>query len=682
MTATGTVPVPPIRGRRVDLFRPGVIARTLLTAAIVALLVYYVGFAEIGTTILKVVVAVALSMGLIVGLNLLFNMVYDRWTVFLTNVGLVIGFLTFLILDGNRVLRDLDPRPWAWAAIGGVATATVLFVQGAVRDPVPKLWLGLAGFGGLGALLAVAVADPYQPALDWTKLLICTGIGAALGGLSGLRHRTRPTGALGGALVGGALGWLIGAWGGADFGDGSIGEALVATVVPGLAIGARFGMSRTPDTTTRRRMEEQSRAWIFVGPALLILAAGLVVPLVRTVILSFKDRNSEEYVGWTNYGDVIFSRRPAVTEEFIDATGWFDRLIGSRLFWAGIAIVGVAIVVGVVAGRSRRQAYAAEAGTVVPMLVGFFLVACAVFATVRGTLSNNLWWIVVVTSLATAFGLAVAVLADRARGENVAKSMIFLPMAISFIGAGIIWRFMYVTRNVNDPQTGLLNAIWVGLGELSNSGWQKWLVAAVMILIIIGLLALARRAIADRNGTRAGFAIGFAMLLVVLTALLLGPGIGGFEVTDDGEVRAQTIDFIRESPYNNMWLMVVLIWLQTGFAMVIFSSAIKAVPVELTEAAKIDGANESQVFWKVTLPQIGPTIAVVTTTLIVVVLKVFDIVRVTTGGQFGTQVIANQMANAVSDRNAGIAATLATLLFIGVLPVMFYNLRNLQRAES
>ena len=250
MTATGTVPVPPIRPRRVELFRPGVIARTLLTAAIVALLVYYVGFAEIGTTILKVVVAVALSMGLIVGLNLLFNMVYDRWTVFLTNVGLVIGFLTFLILDGNRVLRDLDPRPWAWAAIGGVATATVLFVQGAVRDPIPKLWLGLAGFGGLGALLAFAVADPYQPALDWTKLLVCTGIGAALGGLSGLRHRTRPAGAIGGALVGGAIGWLIGAWGGAKFGNGSIGEALLAGVIPGLAIGTGSGCQLPP---TRRR---------------------------------------------------------------------------------------------------------------------------------------------------------------------------------------------------------------------------------------------------------------------------------------------------------------------------------------------------------------------------------------------------------------------------------------------
>src|SRR5262245_36254657 len=159
MTATGTIPVPPIRQRRVkvDLFRPGVIARTLLTAAIVGLLVYYVGFSDIATTVLKVVVAVAVTMGLIVGLNLLFNTVYDRWTLFLANVGLVIGFLTFLILDANRVLRDIGPRPWVWVAIGGVATAIVLFAQGAVRDRVPKLWLGIAGFGGLGVLLAVAV---------------------------------------------------------------------------------------------------------------------------------------------------------------------------------------------------------------------------------------------------------------------------------------------------------------------------------------------------------------------------------------------------------------------------------------------------------------------------------------------------------------------------------------------
>ena len=331
-----------------------------------------------------------------------------------------------------------------------------------------------------------------QPGLDWAKLLVCTAIGAAIGaGLALLRRRTHPQTLFGAALVGGAIGWLIGAWGGADLGSGSLGEALIATVIPLAAIGARLGMSALPTTSTRREIEERSRAWIFVTPALLLVAAGLLVPLVRTIILSFKDRNSEENVGFTNYGDVIFSRRPAVTEEFVDATNWFDRLFGSRLWWVGIAIVGVAVVIGIVGGRARRQAFAAEPGTVVPMLFGFFLAACAVFATIRGTLMNNLWWIVVVTALATAFGLAVAVLADRARGENVAKSMIFLPMAISFIGAGIIWRFMYVTRNVSKPQTGVLNAIWVGLGELSNSDWQKWLVAAVLMLIIVGLLALA-----------------------------------------------------------------------------------------------------------------------------------------------------------------------------------------------
>ncbi len=481
-----------------------------------------------------------------------------------------------------------------------------LFLIGAVRERVPRFWLGVAGFGGVGVLVAIAVEEADQPGLDWAKLLVCTTIGAAIGaGLALLRRRTHTQTLFGAALMGGAIGWLIGAWGGADLGSGSLGEALIATVIPLAAIGARLGMSALPTTSTRREIEERSRAWIFVTPALVLVAAGLVVPLLRTIILSFKDRTSEENVGWTNYGDVIFSRRPAVTEEFVDATNWFDRLFGSRLWWVGIAIVGVAVVIGIVGGRTRRQAFAAEPGTVVPMLFGFFLAACAVFATIRGTLMNNLWWIVVVTALATAFGLAVAVLADRAKGENIAKSMIFLPMAISFIGAGIIWRFMYVTRNVTKPQTGVLNAIWVGLGELSNSEWQKWLVA-------VGADADHRRADSHWPGRLSAKAMGVGpdsrsvsrLLLCVLTYLLLVPGIGGFETTRGGEVVPKTIDFIRENPYNNMWLMVILIWLQVGFAMVIFSSAIKAVPTELTEAARIDGANESQVFWKVTLPQI------------------------------------------------------------------------------
>ena len=111
--------------------------------------------------------------------------------------------------------------------------------------------------------------------------------------------------------------------------------------------------------------------------------------------------------------------------------------------------------------------------------------------TLRGSIVNNLWWVIMVTILSTAFGLAVAVLADRAKGENVAKSLIFLPLAISFVGAGVIWTLIYQTSNVNKPQTGVLNAIWIGLGELSNSGWQKWLVVAVALAIVGGLVYVA-----------------------------------------------------------------------------------------------------------------------------------------------------------------------------------------------
>jgi alpha-glucoside transport system permease protein len=301
----------------------------------------------------------------------------------------------------------------------------------------------------------------------------------------------------------------------------------------------------------------------------------------------------------------------------------------------------------------------------------------------RGTLFNNIWWVIVVTMLATAFGLAVAVLADRAGGENVAKSMIFLPMAISFVGAAIIWRFMYQPRNVQDAQTGVLNAIWVGLGELSNSGWQKSLVAIVLAAIILGLAWLAWSSVRQGNNTRAGFSIGVGLILVYLLYRLLGPGLGGFRTTESGEVVPETIEFLTETPFNNMWLMVILIWIQTGFAMVIFSSAIKAVPTELTEAARIDGATESQVFWRVTLPQILPTVGVVVTTLIVLVMKVFDIVKVTTNGQFGSQVIANQMFDAISiQSNFGLGAALATALFIAVLPVMYLNIRRMQQAKA
>ena len=143
---------------------------------------------------------------------------------------------------------------------------------------------------------------------------------------------------------------------------------------------------------------------------------------------------------------------------------------------------------------------------------------------------------------------------------------------------------------------------------------------------------------------------------------------------------SDTIFFVQDQPFNNVWLIVILIWIQTGFAMVIMSAAIKAVPTELIEAAKVDGATESQVFWRVTLPQIRTTIGVVVTTLIVLVMKVYDIVKVVTNGNFGSQVLANDMfEEAFLFSNTGVGAALAVILFVSVLPVMVLNIRRMQR---
>ena len=283
------------------------------------------------------------------------------------------------------------------------------------------------------------------------------------------------------------------------------------------------------------------------------------------------------------------------------------------------------------------------------------------------------------TTLASVFGLAVAVLADRAHAENAAKSLVFLPMAISFIGAGIIWRFMYQARDASQVQTGVLNAIWVGIGETTTSTTGKvvWLVVLLLLASVFVFLIKAGRD--TKSNTMAGFAAGFLVLVLYLAYRVFGPGLGGY-VERDGVVTPQPVLFVQEGPFNNMWLMVVLIWVQTGFAMVIFSAAIKAVPTELTEAAKVDGASDSQVFWRITLPQIAPTVGVVTTALFVTVMKVFDIVYAMTNGNFGTQVIANQMwITAFGQTNLGLGSALAVVLFVSVIPVMWLNTRRIQR---
>ena len=218
---------------------------------------------------------------------------------------------------------------------------------------------------------------------------------------------------------------------------------------------------------------------------------------------------------------------------------------------------------------------------------------------------NNLLWLVFGTTAVVVLGLVIAVLADRSRFESLAKAIIFMPMAISFVGAGIIWNFVYVYRQAGQPQIGLLDAGVTALGGQP----QPW------------------------------------------TTLL--------------------------QPWNNLFLIVIMVWLQVGFAMVLFSAAIKGIPAELTEAARVDGATERQVFMRVTIPSIRGTIITVSTTVIILTLKIFDVVIVMTGGQFGTGVIGTEFYRQYfTNRNFGIGSALAVILLIAVIPVMIYNLRR------
>lgn len=226
-------------------------------------------------------------------------------------------------------------------------------------------------------------------------------------------------------------------------------------------------------------------------------------------------------------------------------------------------------------------------------------------------LRNNLMWILFGATVAVIIGLVVAVLADRSRYENFAKTLVFLPMAISMVGAGVIWNFIYEVKPVGEPQIGLLNAIVVGLG---------------------------------------------------------------------GEPQAWTAS---NQPWNNLFLIVILIWLQTGFAMVLFSAAIKGIPAEIIEAARVDGANEFQVFFRIMIPFIRGTIITVSTTIVIFTLKIFDVVIVMTGGQFGTEVIATQFYRQYfSNRNFGLGSAIAIILLAAVIPVMIYNLRQFRDQEG
>lgn len=241
-------------------------------------------------------------------------------------------------------------------------------------------------------------------------------------------------------------------------------------------------------------------------------------------------------------------------------------------------------------------------------------VALAQDRSLRSAIVNNVLWILVVPTLAVIVGLVVAVLADRLspRAEKISKSVIFLPMAISFVGASTIWKFVYEWRSEGRPQIGLLNAIWTAFGGEP----QTWLQ-------------------------------------------------------------------ISSYRLNSLLLMIILVWLQAGFAMVLLSAAIKGVPDETIEAARIDGATEVQIFFRVIVPQIASTIIVVLTTIVILVLKVFDIVFVMTGGNFNTDVVANRFITELFNfRQFGRAAAIVVALIIATIPVMVYNVRQFRAGET
>ena len=277
--------------------------------------------------------------------------------------------------------------------------------------------------------------------------------------------------------------------------------------------------------------------FVYIGPAVAIMGWYLAVPVIRTLILSFKDAIGDQWVGFDNY---IFA--------------FTDRI----------------------------------------MLEAF---------------RNNLMWMVIGTSLSVGLGLLIAVLADRSRFEALYKAVIFMPMAISFVGAGVIWKFVYTYKGegVGIQEIGLLNAIVLALGGQS----QPWL---------------------------------------------------------------------NIPPWNNLFLIVIMVWLQTGFAMVVISSAIKGIPSELLEAARIDGATEIQAFFRITIPYIKGTLITVTTTIVIFSLKLFDIVRVMTGGNNGTNVIANEFyLQRFTYGNTGRASAIAIVLLLAVIPIIINNLREFNR---
>lgn len=293
-------------------------------------------------------------------------------------------------------------------------------------------------------------------------------------------------------------------------------------------------------------------------------------------------------------------------------------------------------------------------------------------------LKNNMLWLIIVPAASTAFGLLAAQLTDRIGWGSIAKSMIFMPMAISFVGAAVIFKLIYDTRPADTNQIGALNAVWMQFnGGVGSFILLRALPAAFLAFLTVGSLWLATIMIKGFTSFTTILRSLFGVVLIGVAVSSIASIYGLFTATlPYGEPQTWlTMPF-----WNSILLMIVLIWIQTGFAMVILSAALRGIPEETVEAAIVDGANPFQVFFKIKMPQIAGTIVVVWTTITLTVLKVFDIVFAMTNGQWETQVLANYMFDKLFRGNDwGVGSAAAIVIMLLVTPILVWNVYNVRK---
>ena len=358
------------------------------------------------------------------------------------------------------------------------------------------------------------------------------------------------------------------------------------------------------------------RPWLFLAPAVIALSLYLAYPVLETIRLSLTERVPGGGYDWVGFSN-------------------YSQMFGESKFWEAM--------------------------------------------------KNNMLWLIVVPAASTGFGLLAAQLTDRIGWGNAAKSLIFMPMAISFVGASVIWKLVYDIRPVEQAQIGIMNAIWL---KFDGGFWSFIFLQLIPALILIAFAATV--AYVAYTFAKPLWQRGQDRLTWLLPLRLLFAAGGVWVVFLS--LRSLLSLFIAELPYgepqtwlttpfwNSFFLMIVLIWIQTGFAMVILSAALRGIPEETVEAAVVDGANPFQIFFKIKVPQIKGTIAVVWTTITLVVLKVFDIVFAMTNGQWETQVLANYMFDKLfraNDWGAGSASAMVIMLL--VMPILVWNVYNARK---